>query len=147
MQKTCIKRGFSLAESHSHHFSDHHDVWSSLLVDSQDIKESHVPENDIETIHSPPKHNGIFPTQPQPKANKEGCNGQKVGYIKIVTEPHLYLLAYFACFRHKHLKKKRWRREEDIHNMQSLVKLKASLLSRSHTNTLITVIIFKLYTS
>lgn len=65
--------------SHSHHFSDHHDVWSSLLVDSQDIQESHVPEYDIETIHRPPGDKGFSSTQSQAKANKEGHNGQKVG--------------------------------------------------------------------
>lgn len=91
----------------THHFRDHHDVRSSLLVDSQDIQESNVPEDNIETIHRPPRDEGFSSTQPQAKADKEGHNGQKVGHIEIVTEPHLYLLAYFACFRHEHLEKKR----------------------------------------
>lgn len=90
----------------THHFSDHHDVRSSLLVHSQDIHESHVPEDDIQTIHRPPGDKGFSSSQPQAEANKEGHDGQKVGQIEIVTEPHLYLLAYFACFRHKHLEKK-----------------------------------------
>lgn len=90
----------------THHLSDHHDVRSGLLVDSQDIQEPHVPEDDIETIHRPPGDEGNTSTQPQAKANKEGHNGQKVRHIEIVTEPHLYLLAYFACFRHEHLDKK-----------------------------------------
>lgn len=91
--------------SDAHHFCDHHDVGSSLLVDSQDIQESHIPEDDIEAIHCPPGHKGLASTQPQAKANKEGHNGQKVGDIEIIIEPHLYLLAYFACLRHKHLEK------------------------------------------
>lgn len=96
-----------LTLTRTHHFSDHHDVRSSLLVNSQNIQESHVPEDDIETIHRPPGDEGFTSGQPQAKADKEGHNGQKVGHIKIVTKPHLYLLAYFACFRHKHLEKKR----------------------------------------
>lgn len=99
--------------SPSHHFSDHHDVGSSLLVDGQDIHESHVPEDDIETIDNSPGDKNISPCQPQPEANKEGGDGQKVTYIEIVTEPHLYLLAYFACFRHKHLQNKRCKKDDD----------------------------------
>lgn len=106
--------------SHTHHFSDHHDIRSSLLVDGQDIQESHVPEYNIETIHSPPRDKGFSSTQPQPKANEEGHNGQKVRYIEIVAEPHLYLLAYFACFRHKHLEKKIQERRGKITKIKKL---------------------------
>lgn len=90
--------------SSTHHFSNHHDVWTSLLVNSQEVQESHIPEDDIKTINCPPRDKGFTSTQPQTEANKEGDNGQKVGQIKIVAEPHLNFLAYFACFRHKHLK-------------------------------------------
>lgn len=96
--------------SPSHHFSDHHDVWSSLLVDGQDIHESHVPEDDIETIHDSPGDKGFSSGQPKPEADEEGCNGQKVTNVGIVTEPHLDLLAYFSSFRHKHLQNKRCRK-------------------------------------
>lgn len=97
---------YSDFKKRTHHFGNHHDVRSSLLVDSQDVEESHVPEDDIETINCPARDEGIPSTQPQAKADKEGHNGQKVRHIEIVTEPHLYLLTYFACFRHKHLGKK-----------------------------------------
>lgn len=98
----------------SHHFSDHHDVWSSLLVDRQDIHESHVPEDDIETIDHSPGDEDFSSGQPKPEANKEGCNGQKVTDIEIVTEPHFYLLAYFSSFRHKHLKNKRCKKDNGM---------------------------------
>ena len=76
------------------------------MVDSQDIQESHIPEDDIETVNCPARDEGITSAQPQAKADKEDHNGQKIGHIEIVTEPHLYLLAYFAGFRHEHLEKK-----------------------------------------
>lgn len=78
-----------------------------MLVYSQCVQETNVPEDDVETVNCPPRDREGTLTQPQAEANKEHHDGQKVTHVEIVAEPHLYFLAYFTCFRHKHLRKER----------------------------------------
>lgn len=33
-----------------YHFADHHDVGSQVLVDSKDVEDSDVPEDDVDAV-------------------------------------------------------------------------------------------------
>lgn len=76
----------------TYHFANHHDVGSQVFVDPENIEDSDVPENDVNTVDDASiAHRGLI-LQPQQETQQEDRDGHEVGDIPVVFQPNTDLL-------------------------------------------------------
>ncbi len=97
----------------SHHLPDHHDVRPGLLIDSQDIQQTHIPEDNVQTVNDPARDKHVPRAEAQAEAHEEHQDRQKIRNVEVVAEPDFNLLTDFASFRHEHLERKHKGTDDD----------------------------------
>lgn len=76
----------------TYHFANHHDIGSQVLVDPENIKDSDVPENDVNTVDDASvTHRGLI-LQPQQETQQKDRDGHEVCDVPVVLQPHADLL-------------------------------------------------------
>lgn len=86
-----------------YHFADHHDVGSQVLVDSKDVEDSDVPEDDVDAVDDASVAHGGFVLQAQQQTQQEDGDGHQVCDVPVILQPHVDLLLQLPRLRHQDL--------------------------------------------
>lgn len=86
-----------------HHLANHHDVRAQVFVHSEDVKQSYVPINDIDTVDDPPVAHQRRVLQAEHHPDGEDENGHEVSDVPVLLQPHFHLLQELAWLGHENL--------------------------------------------
>lgn len=87
----------------SYHLSNHHDIGSQVLVDSEDVEDPNVPEDDVHAVDDASvAHRGLV-LQPQQQTQQEDGDGHQVCDVPVILQPHVDLLLQLPRLRHQDL--------------------------------------------
>lgn len=86
-----------------YHFADHHDIGSEVLVDSEDVEDSDVPEDDVNAVDDTSIAHGGLVLQTQQQPQQEDGDGHQVCDVPVVLQPHVDLLLQLPWLRHQDL--------------------------------------------
>lgn len=103
----------------TNHLSDHHHIGPQIFVDTKDVQDTDVPEDNIHTVdHSAIAHVWLL-LQAKDCSNHEHGNGHKICDVPVLLKPNFYFLAEFAWFWHEDLKTKNNDRECCVGSLMS----------------------------
>ena len=77
----------------TNHLSDHHHVGSQVLVDTKDVQDTDVPEDDVHAVdHTAIAHVRLL-LEAKDGSDHEHGNGHKVCDVPVLLQPNFYFLA------------------------------------------------------
>lgn len=89
----------------SYHFADHHDIGPQVFVYSEDVKNSDVPEDDVDAIDDAAISHVGLRLQPQQEPKDEDRDSHQVCDVPVVLQPHVDLLLQLPRLGHQDLTK------------------------------------------
>lgn len=87
----------------SYHLPYHHHVGPQVFVDSKDVQNTDVPENNVNTVDDPAIAHVRFVLQPKHEPKEESGNSNQICDVPVLFQPHTYLLFQFPRLRHQNL--------------------------------------------
>ena len=86
----------------THHFADHHDVRTQVLVDAEDVQDSNVPEDDVDAIEDSARAL-VLRKHAQAEPDEEEDDGDGVRDVPDFGEVHIEFLEQLLRLRSQDL--------------------------------------------
>lgn len=86
-----------------YHLPDHHHIRAQVFVDTKDVQDTDVPEDDVYAVDDSAVAHVRLVVQPQHEPQQEGGDGSQVCDVPVVLHPHTDLLLQLPRLRHQNL--------------------------------------------